>query len=150
VWGGQWLYFYEDGFPAHRVSFPMNLSPHAGPPGTSAVTAEIAYSRHRALSSEDPGPRVVESLVRAGILVAEDTIRALNVELVSPAHIVYERDRAANAGLVREWLQARDIYTCGRYGEWEHLNMDQCIASGKQAAHAVNGRMAAGAGGHRD
>jgi hypothetical protein len=47
-----WVYFYEDEFPYHRLSFPGNFSPRNVPEGKSSVSTEVAYSRHRPLERE--------------------------------------------------------------------------------------------------
>jgi len=33
-----------------------------------------------------------------------------------------------------EYLQSLDIYTAGRYGQWDYYSMEDSILSGKKAA----------------
>ena len=34
-------------------------------------------------------------------------------------------------------MEARDIYTAGRYGQWDYYSMEDSILSGKKAADTV-------------
>ncbi len=138
-----WLYFYEPDFYGHRVSFPMNLSPNTTPKGKSSVTCEVAYSKHRKLNRENAVERVVEDLIKTGIMNPDDTVCAENVKGITPAYIIYDLNHKKNTTIIREWLQEQDIYSCGRFGEWEYYNMDHSIMSGKRAAEWVNARVAA-------
>ena len=57
-----WIYFYEDEFPYHRLSFPGNFSPRNVPDGKSSVSTEVAYSRHRPLDRDTMVERTLASL----------------------------------------------------------------------------------------
>jgi hypothetical protein len=40
---------------------------------------------------------------------------------------------------VKAWLEAHDIYTLGRFGEWAYINSDEALARGL----ALGSRLAA-------
>jgi protoporphyrinogen oxidase len=48
--------------------------------------------------------------------------------------VIYDSAHRRAQQMVRGYLEANAIYSCGRFGEWEYLNMDQAILSGKRAA----------------
>ena len=79
-----WVYFYEDGFPFHRLSFPANFSPHNVPPGKGSISMEIAYSDEAPLDRDGVVERAVDALVRARILAADDRIELVHAEEILP------------------------------------------------------------------
>jgi protoporphyrinogen oxidase len=132
-----WIYFYEDEFPYHRLSFPANFSPKNVPDGKSSVSTEVAYSRHRPLERETMLERTVASLRGAGIIDAEDEIELVHAEEILPAYVIYDLAHGRNVATIREWLLEQRIWTAGRFGEWQYFNMDHSMASGKAAADAI-------------
>jgi protoporphyrinogen oxidase len=132
-----WIYFYEDEFPYHRLSFPANFSPRNVPDGKSSVSTEVAYSRHRPLERETMLERTVASLRSAGIIDAEDEIELVHAEEILPAYVIYDLAHGRNVATIRDWLLEQRIWTAGRFGEWQYFNMDHSMASGKAAADAI-------------
>jgi UDP-galactopyranose mutase len=132
-----WVYFYEDEFPFHRLSFPGNFSPHNVPEGRSSVSTEVAYSPHRQLDREGHVERTIAALQLAGILDPDDEIELVLAEEISPAYVIYDLEHRANVTLIRTWLREQGIWTAGRFGEWQYFNMDHSMKSGKTAAEAI-------------
>ena len=147
-----WVYFYEDGFPFHRLSFPGNFTPANVPPGKGSVSMEIAYSQYRPLDREGVVDEALAALRHAEILRPDDTVELVQGVEILPAYVIYDLDHAASVQLIREWLAEHDILLAGRFGEWQYFNMDHAMVSGRDAGRAAareqrNGRhVAAGAG----
>ena len=132
-----WVYFYEDDFPFHRLSFPANFSPHNVPPGKSSISTEIAY---RAGTAPDSGRLVEETIAalrRARILEPDDAVELVHVEAISPAYVIYDLNHAAMVETIVSWLESVGVRTAGRFGQWQYFNMDHAIKSGCQAAQEV-------------
>lgn len=134
-----WIYFYEDRFPFHRISFPMNLSPETTPPGMSSISTEVAYSDWRPLDKETIVTRTVEALREAGILKDSDSIVTERVMDIQYAYIIYDLQRESHLKVIYRFLRSHGIEPCGRFGRWEYLNMDRTIDSGLAAADLLNG-----------
>jgi len=134
----QWIYF-DGNEPFHRIHFPSNLSKFNAPEGAGAICAEIAYSRFRPLKigKEKLFKLTVDKLVNAGILRSSDNIIFQNIIDQKYAYVIYDHYREACVKRVRDFLRKYDIETCGRFGEWGYLWMDQSILSGKRAAEAI-------------
>ena len=132
-----WVYFYEDEFPFHRLSFPGNFSPKNVPDGKSSISTEVAFSRHRPLDREHVVERTIEALHSAGILERGDTIELVQAEEILPAYVIYDLEHERKVTTVRTWLREQRIWTAGRFGEWQYFNMDHSMASGKTAAEAI-------------
>ncbi len=132
-----WIYFYEEAFPYHRLSFPGNFSPRNVPEGKSSISTEVAYSRHRPLERDTMVDRTIASLRTAGILDADDEIELVQAEEILPAYVIYDLAHGRNVETIRTWLAEQRIWTAGRFGEWQYFNMDHSMSSGKRAAEAI-------------
>ncbi len=132
-----WVYFHEDKFVFHRISFPMNFSPTLAPDGCSSIMAEISHSPHRDMSGRDLVADTIAGLRDAEVIRDDDEIVFGRVSPITPAYVIYTLDHQRAVATIREWLDAIGIRTVGRFGEWEYFNMDQAIASGRDAIRAV-------------
>lgn len=137
-----WMYFYEEGFVFHRISFPMNLSCKTVPPGKSSISCEVAYSKYRSVDKENIIERTFDDLVKAELFRKSDTIAASNVVDLFYAYVIYDINHRRNVKVIHDYLRSKNILPCGRFGEWEYFNMDQTILSGKNIADEVNAETA--------
>jgi UDP-galactopyranose mutase len=55
------------------------------------------------------------------------------------AYVIYDLDHKKNVEIIHDYLKKSNIIPIGRFGEWEYLNMDKAILSGKNAASRVGG-----------
>jgi protoporphyrinogen oxidase len=132
-----WVYFYEDPFPFHRLSFPATFSPDTVPPGKSSIATEVAFSRWRPLDRATAIERTIAALREAAILRPDDRIELVHTEEILPAYIIYDLDHRRNVGVIRDWLREHGIWNAGRFGEWQYFNMDHSMRSGKTAAQEI-------------
>jgi UDP-galactopyranose mutase len=133
-----WVYFPEEQFVFQRISFPMNFSSSLVPPGTSSIMAEISSSDYRPLPESDVVEKTIDQLIQVDILRKTDAILVKKVVSIEPAYIIYTPDHRESVDTIHCFLRGIGIIPCGRFGEWEYLNMDQTILSGKRAAEEVN------------
>jgi UDP-galactopyranose mutase len=134
----QWIY-YDGDEPFYRIHFPSMLSSFNTPKGAGAVSVEIAYSRLRPLNRENLVELTIEKLNKTGILRPSDKIIYQNITDLKYAYVIFDHHRKASVKQVRNFLRKHGIETCGRFGEWDYLWMDQSILSGKHAAEAIKG-----------
>ncbi len=132
-----WVYFYEEGFAFHRLSFPANFTSHNVPPGKSSISMEIAFSDVRPLERERVVEDAIEALGRARILRPDDRVELIHMEEIVPAYVIYDLDHASNVDLIRAWLGEQGVLVAGRFGEWQYFNMDHAMKSGREAARAA-------------
>jgi UDP-galactopyranose mutase len=137
-----WVYYPELQFVFHRTSFPANFSPDLVPRDASSITAEVTLPI--GLPSDGILDRVVADLRKAGVLMVSDRILVSHVQELHPAYVVYRPDHKEQVRALRGFFEPRGIFSCGRFGEWEYLNMDHAILSGKRAAEMAVGRPLAG------
>jgi UDP-galactopyranose mutase len=128
-----WLYFPEKEYIFNRISFPMNLSPETTPRGRNSIVVEVTYRGER----PDPNEikqRVREGLIKAEILREGDKLEVFDALDFKYAYVVYDIQHRGNVNLIQSYLKSIRVSSMGRYGEWEYLNMDKAILSGKRAA----------------
>jgi protoporphyrinogen oxidase len=117
----------------HRVSYISASSDKVAPPGKASLIADITcqYNDETWNTKDDILiARTVKDLVSLGVLKSDK----LDVSLVSRqryAYVIDDLNRAANVSRIRGHLAEKGILTCGRFAEFEYLNMDAI------AAHAL-------------
>ncbi len=135
-----WVYFPEERYIFHRISFPKNFSPSMVPDGWSSITVEVSASKDRVLPREEELKReIIEGLREAGVLKEDDTIEVHSFLELRPAYVIYNHTHASDRNSLHSFLMENDIYPCGRFGEWEYLNMDHSILSGRSCVERVQG-----------
>lgn len=129
-----WIYFPETKFLFHRISFPMNFHPSMAPEGKSSITVEVGASRHKPVNRETLVEDVIRDLKTTEFIEDGSEIVAHNVLELRPAYIIYHLQHREDVDMLHEYLWSLGIYPCGRFGDWEYLNMDHSILSGKRVA----------------
>jgi len=129
-----WIYYPEREFLFHRISFPMNFSPSMAPRGMSSITAEVGMSRHKPVRKETLVQDVIRDLKKTPFLKSEGDIVSTSVLELTPAYIIYHLRHRSDVDDLKRYLLQQNIFSCGRFGDWEYLNMDHSILAGKRAA----------------
>ncbi len=129
-----WIYYPEAEYIFHRISFPMNFHSSMAPEGKSSITAEVATSKYKQLDLSSMVSTVIEDLQKTGFIKNSDEIVCHNVLELAPAYVIYHLEHRRDVDFLHAFLQENDILACGRFGEWEYLNMDVSIMSGKRLA----------------
>jgi UDP-galactopyranose mutase len=132
-----WLYFPENEFVFSRIGFPMNFSQSAGPAGTSSMYIEITHGPQEELNVDVATERAILDLQKCGILQKDDQILTRHFLDIRFAYVVFDQHRQTHLQPLIEYLESRDIFTAGRYGQWDYYSMEDSILSGKKAADAV-------------
>jgi UDP-galactopyranose mutase len=107
------------------------------PNGTSSVAAEVPYRPGEPVDRSALTERVLDDLVGSGILTKSDHILVTGTLVLDPAYVVYDLNHRRSVDAVHSYLLSNNIRPCGRFGEWEYLNMDHALLSGKAAARRV-------------
>jgi UDP-galactopyranose mutase len=130
-----WIYYPEDTV-FHRIFVQGNASPHCNPPGGFGLTCEITYSPSKPLPCDGEAliARCIDDCRRVGIIDPDDSIPVANQVDLPYAYVVYDRERAANVAVIREWLAQNDVLLAGRYAEWEYFNSDHAFVAGRNTA----------------
>jgi protoporphyrinogen oxidase len=140
-----WVYYPEPEVPFYRVTYLSNYSPcMTARPGQTLLLTETSTSRHR---PEDPAtivPRVLDGLVRVGLVDAGERDLVVTTWRRSPAktYPVPTLDRDQALAIIEPWLAARRIWSRGRLGAWRYEigNMDHSFMQGVEwVDHVLRG-----------
>jgi len=132
-----WVYFPEDDFIFHRISYPMNFHPSCVPEGRSSIMCEVSESRYKRVNKETLIEDCIRDLKKAAILKDNDEILIATVHTLNPAYVIYDLEHRQKVKLIHEFLKSRDIYPAGRFGDWEYFNMDHSILAGARVCTEV-------------
>ena len=128
-----WVHFPEKDIAFFRLSFPSNFAPGLVPPGTSSVSCEVSYPVGSPPDREALTDRVIQDLVRVGILRTDDEIVQRHTYDIPYAYCVYDQSRKDSVRTIRDWLESTAITPCGRFGLWTYFWSDEAINSGRKA-----------------
>ncbi|HEY0972427.1 MAG TPA: FAD-dependent oxidoreductase [Gemmatimonadales bacterium] len=138
-----WMYFPESDSPFYRVTYLSNYSPEVVPDASThySLLCEISRSEFKPVD----GSRVVEDTIQG--LVSTKLISDADRRDIVDTHVIsrdytypipsLERDAALR--VIHPWLEARDIYSRGRFGAWRYEvgNMDHSVAQGVEWVNRV-------------
>ena len=56
---------------------------------------------------------------------------------LSPAYVIYDKDRAKALPQISAWLAEKGIQSIGRYGAWKYSFMEEAVKEGLEAAENI-------------
>jgi protoporphyrinogen oxidase len=134
------VYFPDKDFLPNRVGFPMNFSESNVPQGKSSLVAEITANEGDGvweLKDEDVIKHVADGLTERRI-IDKKRICYSQVRRSQYAYVVYDLDYQKNINIIREYMDSIGMKLCGRFSEFEYLNMDACVEKGVKLAEEIN------------
>lgn len=106
----------------------------------STVLVEITYRPKSYLSKlkkEEIQQRVIDDLDKLNLIKKKDVID-VNFKNLKYAYVVYDLKHRKNTDLVLRYLSNLGIYCCGRFAEFEYLNMDAIVEHSYKLAKKLN------------
>lgn len=67
--------------------------------------------------------------------------RPVDYNISEHAYVVFDENYDAATRLVKDYIKELDLYTLGRFGEWEYYNMDVCIKSSIELKNIILSRI---------
>jgi protoporphyrinogen oxidase len=132
-----WVYFPEQRFIFYRVGFPGNFSSSLTLPGKSSLYIEVSYSRDEPIDKKKIVQRIINDLIKAGLISKRDKIIAKDIKDIKYGYIVYDRNHRQSTGIVLDFLAKNHVYSIGRYGRWRYMSMEDVILDGKQVTKQI-------------
>lgn len=141
-----WVYFPDDTSPFYRMTYFSNYSPNHVPDASNfySVICESAYSEYKKEAKDQIEVRTLEGLIRSAILDASDKNAIVSRFFfdLEYAYPIPTLGRDAALRLIQRGLEARDIFSRGRFGAWKYEigNMDHSIMQGKEVVDRILGK----------
>lgn len=86
--------------------------------------------------SEAIGKHSFEELVENG-LKDKFLVKPLDYHQSEHAYVVFDDNYAEATSIIKNYLKAIELFTVGRFGEWEYYNMDVCMKRSKDLAEKI-------------
>ncbi len=81
----------------------------------------------------------IQSLKSCGILRQDDRIPVIYPVLLRHAYVIYDKHRKRAVEKIHKFLNARGVYSFGRYGSWIYSSMEDAVLQGKKFAEKLAG-----------
>jgi UDP-galactopyranose mutase len=128
----QRIYCAEPEIPPHKIALNHNSSDSLRQRPRHAIMAEVSLSDEKPVRVEEIARRTIDLLCELGVLTSPQDIAWTGHLDVKYAYPVYTHDRLGLVQGIKEWMERHDIYTVGRFGDWEYINSDRCVHKGLQ------------------
>ncbi|MEI6631405.1 MAG: FAD-dependent oxidoreductase [bacterium] len=132
-----WAYFPEKGLIFFRVGFAHNFSSHNAPSGQGSLYAEVSYPSGKTIDKNKLIYRIKEDLKRIGIINHEKHICCQDVNDIKYGYPIYDKNYRQSRAKITEYLLMNSILSCGRYGSWRYMSMEEAILDGRAAAEKI-------------
>jgi protoporphyrinogen oxidase len=141
--GLHWIYYPERELSFYRVGFYDNIfdTPRM------SLYVELGYPNAEALDAaaiRTARERVLRDLERCGVIDGQRLVSEHHVVL-DPAYVHINRASQKDVADKRQWLEARGVYSAGRYGSWTYCSIEDNIVEARALAARFNTLAKAGA-----
>ena len=126
----QRIYTADPEIPAHKIALNHNSSDELRSRPQHAIMAEVSLGPGKSVDLDGITPNTVDFLCGLGILDSPADVSWTGHVDVRFGYPVYTHARPGQVAGIRAWMGDRDIYTLGRFGEWEYINSDRCVMKG--------------------
>ena len=133
------VYFPDEDLRFNRVGFPHIFSSCNVPSGYSSLVVEITAKERDStwkLSDKELLEHSIQGLSKCGLLNPKE-VCFKKVIRSKYAYVIYDRDYLKNIGIVKNYIEKLGIILCGRFAEFEYLNMDECVKRASRLAKEV-------------
>ena len=135
-----WMYFPEANCPFYRVTHFSHYSPNNVPDPSSqwSLMAEVSESAHRPVDRAQVAADVVRGLVATSLIESDSQVHHVWHTRLEHGYPVPSLHRDRGLGGIQTTLEARDVYSRGRFGAWKYevSNQDHSFAQGVEAVDA--------------
>ncbi len=131
-----WIYFPEKRFSFFRVGFFHNFSTNLAPQSKSSLYIEVSYPQNKRIDNNSTASSIKDGLREVGILDG-NKISAQDINEIRYAYPIYNQDYGAARSNILDFLKQKDIISCGRYGSWKYLSMEDTILEGRAIAGKI-------------
>ena len=131
----QRIYAASPDIPAHKIALNHNSSDYLRGQPQHAIMAEVSISDQKPVNVDEIAPKTIDFLCDIDVLASPADIVWQGHVDVNYAYPVYTHERPFQVQSIKDWMAKHDIYTLGRFGDWEYINSDKCVMKGLTLAN---------------
>ncbi len=132
-----WVYFPQEKISFFRVGFFSNFSYALTPRNQSSLYAEVSYHKNQRLDKGRIASKIKADLKKYGLIDSSNSICCQQLNDINYAYPIYDNNYQLARETILEFLEKNSILTCGRYGSWQYLSMEDVILAGKNTADSL-------------
>ena len=135
--GRHWIYFPQKNIPFFRVGFFHNFSSQLTPAGFGSIYADISYSKDSPVLKREIGVQIRKCLTSSGIIKDESEICCEKINDIKYGYPVYDQSYTLARKKILNFLSGNDIISCGRYGSWRYLSMEDVVLEAEEIVRGI-------------
>ena len=121
----------------YRIGSFSNANPAMAPEGCSSLYIELS---DRDTPLEVLRPRIEEGLCAMGLIDSPERVLFMHARRIKNAYVIYDFNYHACRHQIHEWLKAQDLWSIGRYGDWNYSSMEDALIDGRRTADELRER----------
>lgn len=134
-----WAYVPEAQYPFYRVGCYSNFSDAMAPAGKACLYVEL--SSRQTPDMDTLLPEVARGLIDMQLISRPEDIAFAQPRRIDHAYVLFDHSYYGALEVIRPFLAAHDIVTCGRYGGWNYSSMEDALCFGRDAAAEADARL---------
>lgn len=134
--GYNWVYVPESNFPFFRFGNYSKVAPNKHRPEIQNLYIE--FSTGKEFKTIPPLDEILAYLKEMKAIKQDGRIVDSLTLPVRYAYIIYDKHRQEAVNYIQKFLLANNIYSVGRFGNWEYSSMEDAIIHGKTTAEKLN------------
>lgn len=133
-----WFYIYDKDILTARVYSPSLKSSDNVPKGCSSLQAEVYFNKGEKLEKSDSDilQETINKFIEIGLFKRENLL-VTDIRTEKYANVIFDHNIYANRKIVLDYLNKNEIFSIGRFGEWEYFWSDQSMLSGRNGAQKL-------------
>ncbi|MDD5097390.1 MAG: FAD-dependent oxidoreductase [Candidatus Omnitrophica bacterium] len=131
-----WIYFSQKDISFFRVGFFHNFSYCLAPQGNASLYISVAYAQDKPFNRVGIIAQIKEDLRKTGILNGEKIITQ-HINDIKYGYPIYDFNYNTATKEILGFLQKNKVTSCGRYGAWRYLSMEDAMLDGQAAAKGI-------------
>ena len=107
---------------------------------STTLLAEITFSKNSAMDQmnvSEAEEKIIAGLEAARFIDTRDHINFLKTRRFEYAYVICDLDHQRNMKVVKNYFSGQGVRLCGRFGEFEYLNMDAVIRRAKNLSEEI-------------
>lgn len=136
-WPYHWLYFPQKDVQFSRLFFSSNFSRNNAPPGQSSCSVILTYLPGTRFNQKAMENAIVSTLIKLGFITNESSIIDRIPLTIKYGFAIPTLGLPEVVGKIKGYLEMKDVYLLGRYGEWKYAGIEHAIEDGKSIARIL-------------
>ncbi|MDD4939428.1 MAG: FAD-dependent oxidoreductase [Candidatus Omnitrophica bacterium] len=131
--GRHWIYFPHKEPCFFRAGFFNNFASDLAPARHTSLYAEVSYSTGRTIDKGKIASQIIKDLRKAGIVGEHSGILVRDINDIEYGYPICDKNYKLARGKILGELAKHNIVSCGRYGSWRYMSMEETMLEGKTA-----------------